>query len=82
MKIARMFRKGPPPHIGWWYTQRHDGVKAWRWWDGSRWSVVVYHDREQTRLNNLVRSKSPFDMTQIEWCKYWPENARVERIVP
>lgn len=38
---ARVWRKGPPPSVGWWPATRHRSRMILRWWNGSAWSPPV-----------------------------------------
>ena len=73
---ARKWQKGPPPHIGWWLTD-----SGWRWWDGIYFSsaVNVQQTPERAGWEALRMDAWPFP---LNWCDYWPENARVPRIDP
>jgi hypothetical protein len=86
-RTGRQWRSGPPLHIGWWNASSAQDVRAWRWWDGERWSRVVFVDREQ-RLSAVyaaavARQPEPKERQRcILWTDYWPEGARVPRIAP
>lgn len=78
----RVWRDGPPPHIGWWNASVNRGKHVWRWWNGKAWGLptscwasrgcIQAYDAEQ-------RAKRQAD---IQWNDYWPENARVPRMRP
>lgn len=53
---------------------------AWRWWDGERWSGVVYQAMPIEKATQ--RARVPFGNRDhlIEWTDYWPEGARVPRL--
>ena len=80
-----IWHSGAPPHVGWWRTDpgakkllpngRSVALEVWRWWDGVFWSVahgpsVVRVITDRTEVSNIM------------WCDYYPENARVPRINP
>lgn len=78
---ARIWRRGPPPHIGWWNASTDRGLDIWRWWNGTCWS--------RPALEKLSASKAAIHANEdetntwpIEWTEYWPENARVPRLDP
>lgn len=77
----RIWRTGPPPHVGWWNASASRVEDSWRWWNGFRWSWFAnssYSAKDAAKCAN-VRSEI---LTIIEWTDYWPENARVPRIKP
>lgn len=87
----RVWHKGPPPHIGWWETSAslagQSGTStarltgAWRWWDGSCWSLYCMPDEHPGGVAR--RAKLPSGASgRMEWTDYWPENARVPRLDP
>ena len=76
---------GDPPHIGWWcclfFNEEHS---VWRWWNGNQWSLPVSSLRSEEsakRLAQCVAEELP-DAEKIQWCDFWPENARVARVSP
>lgn len=78
----RVWRRGPPPHVGWWQASQVRNEDVWRWWNGVNWSIGVHPGRsaeEAARSASIpeVRSTAP-----ILYTTYWPENARVPRIDP
>lgn len=78
---ARIWHKGPPPHVGWWNASANRYHNVWRWWNGKRWSVGV-RDHETPERAALFARKKVDVLAYIEWSDYWPEGARVPRIDP
>ena len=76
------WRRGPPPHVGWWNASASRDPKVWRWWDGNRWSLPVGENRSSEYAAQRVKA-IPFVTTNgIKWRHHYPENARVPRINP
>lgn len=73
---------GPPPFVGWWRTRLADyGFEDfWRWWDGEQWSTLAFNSDSANAAATYARIKTKFPISQIQWCDYWPENARVPRL--
>lgn len=72
---------GEPPHVGWWnasFAQSHD---SWRFWDGKSWSCAAHPHYNAKMARDSAKEKSAFNRI-IQWCDYWPKNARVPRINP
>ena len=78
----RIWKNGPPPHIGWWNASSVMDDRAWRWWNGEYWSVRANPEdsREQVKIKAKTRSRITNEV--IQWTDYWPENARVPRAAP
>ncbi len=74
------WHSGPPPHGGWWHTFNPMTLYAWRWWNGDHWSTGAFHKDSAKAAGNVARI--PTALTGIQWCDYWPENARVPRVDP
>lgn len=79
--MARVWHKGPPPHIGWWNASNGRYFIAWRWWNGKQWSVAAYPDYALRDIARVAR-KPNANQKLIEWTDYYPENARVPRVAP
>lgn len=77
---ARVWRSGPPPHVGWWNASANRGLDAWRWWDGKQWSLFAYSQE----LSDMAASVAgrPAPECDIKWTHFYPKNARVPRIDP
>ncbi len=81
--IKHLWRSGPPPHIGWWNASVNKANQIWRWWNGEYWSRVAHEETDDSELASIRASKkSIFNIEDIFWTDYWPENARVPRINP
>ena len=81
--MKRVWHKGPPPHIGWWNASLGRSCDAWRWWDGTKWSISATPSMSSWQAAAKSEYKSNGEVQrQIEWTDYWPENARVERKAP
>ena len=77
----RIWRSGPPPHIGWWNASVTRAEDKWRWWNGTEWSHSVSATARTTDAAHFAKQISP-DQDRIKWTDYWPENARVPRVDP
>lgn len=82
------WHRGPPPHVGWWATKHaldfpssRSSLKWWRWFDGQHWSrySLEYETAKAAAKNAEIIM---WGTNEIQWCDYWPENARVPRIDP
>lgn len=72
---------GQPPHVGWWCVSE-DG-KKWRWWDGVVWSFFISDSYSSEIASQYASYKRELaKQSDIRWCHYWPENARVPRVDP
>lgn len=80
----RKWHSGPPPHVGWWVASVLRDIDAWRWWNGRYWSrAVESHAPTETAIKGARRRAYDFsEKAGIEWCDYYPANARVPRIKP
>lgn len=78
---TRTWRKGPPPHVGWWNASRVRNERTWRWWNGRVWSLDAYAISRVEYATTQAR-RMAFDQIEIKWTNYWPENARVPRVDP
>jgi len=78
----RSWKKGPPPHIGWWNASYRRCKEQWSWWDGEKWSTPAYFfdTRKQAAENAKYRAIAYVD--KIEWNDYYPQGARVPRVDP
>lgn len=75
----RKWNKGNPPHAGWHLCSG----EWWRYFDGESWS---YGARSWYVLSEVKKSANKRILKELHsnivWCDYWPENARVSRINP
>jgi len=78
----RVWKKGPPPHVGWWNASKCENLIAWRWWNGSYWSEFALDHATPEVAAAIAVFRSNVRPALIEWTDYWPENARVPRIKP
>lgn len=84
---TRVFRRGPPPHVGWWLTKwsaiLSGNTEAWRWWNRNNWSCVAFESDSPDVVVACARTKTgALTRNGVEWSDYWPENARVPRVDP
>jgi len=80
------FRRGAPPHEGWWVCSldEHDPA-MWRWWNGLDWSVPVSISMTPDQVAAAAALKTAIGITmlrRLRWNYYWPAGARVPRIDP
>lgn len=84
MSKESMFRliewhRGHPPHPGWWMASRNSEPGIWRWWDGAFWSLAA-NDFDAAELAASLAGY--IDLSDdIQWCDFYPGNARVPRVV-
>lgn len=75
-----IWHSSPPPHVGWWCTNKQGRFSRWRWWDGYKWSLFASPSEPVALVVRLARQEA--HRQDQQWCDYWPENARVPRIDP
>lgn len=85
MSAGRTWRKGPPPHVGWWNatSDPKDAPETFSWWNGRRWSLGSQPDADAEMAAR--RAKFPRDIgdaPNVRWTHYYPLNARVPRVDP
>lgn len=87
---ARIWHKGPPPHIGWWNASI-DPTKVfnhandcWRWWNGRCWSHAAWSKSTDGAITCAAQAEwANFNsQDEIFWSNFYPRNARVPRIDP
>jgi hypothetical protein len=77
----RVWKKGPPPHVGWWNASSQRDPRVWRWWDGKLWRWPSLDSRTaDSAARDSQRHSSPWNRSLVEWTDYWPEGARVPRL--
>lgn len=81
MSSDRVWHMGPPPHVGWWNAGFNELPRAWRWWDGIRWSRVAWDDQSASQARALAYKPARTN-ANVRWTDYYPANARVPRINP
>ena len=75
------WRKGAPPHVGWWLAGYERLRNVWRWWDGRQWSRPAY-DHQPAQHAAICALRRDDKQDAILWSHYYPEGARVPRITP
>ena len=78
----RVWKKGPPPHVGWWNASTCKNLSVWRWWNGRCWSGFALDHATPKEAATIAARRSGGWPALIEWTDYWPENARVPRVKP
>lgn len=79
----RVWKRGPPPYIGWWLASSVRSDRIWRWWDGSTWSQACLEGMTVAQIAEYSALKvTESAMVNMEYCDDWPEDARVERVDP
>jgi len=78
----RVWKKGPPPHVGWWNASYFESKNSWRWWNGKKWSIDVFPWDCLVDVAKAAANKARHGGIGIEWTTYYPKNARVPRINP
>lgn len=83
----RVWKSGPPPHVGWWNAMRADSQDApvdtryWRWWDGENWSFGAFAHGSGSAA--YVSATASWKKNEgIFWTDHWPDGARVPRVDP
>lgn len=79
---SRVWNAGPPPHVGWWNASISQDENAWRWWDGVQWSRSAMPGETAKLAGSQARRQPMGNAEDMEWCDYYPENARVPRVDP
>lgn len=80
MREDLIWRKGPPPHVGWWNASTKRDEHIWRWWNGRYWSMPANEDFSAKWAGRASRKKAVFCL-DVEYRTFYPKNARVPRIV-
>lgn len=86
---ARVWRNGPPPHVGWWNARVTtvgcaSTEKTWGWWDGQAWSVFSddYSTPAGAGLRAMLCGADGGSTAHVEWTDHYPADARVPRLNP
>jgi hypothetical protein len=79
-KENRVWRKGPPPHVGWWNASTEKDSGIWRWWSGEYWSPAV--NQTSNPGDVLYASGRRGCQGAVRWNDYYPADARVPRVDP
>lgn len=69
-----IWRKGPPPSIGWWPASCARNPDMLRWWDGKRWSCYCTSSRTSEQAGAVAKLAwgSPRKLS-IAWTDKWWE---------
>lgn len=73
-----VWRKGPPPSVGWWPASNSRSPSPIRWWDGSTWSCPCYKGDSPSIVDQMAARKSERSYS-VEWRvrpQTWPAHAR------
>ena len=86
-KENRVWHDGAPPHVGWWNVCSHSENDNWRFFNGKYWSMVVSDNFTVKNIGDCLNDDFSMNYwrvgeTDIKWCDYYPDNARVPRIDP
>lgn len=83
LEMKREWHSGPPPHVGWWNASIMRAPFAWRWWDGTQWSMATTPIFSVEKAAKAAITPLPAQSCyNVEWNHSWPEGARVPRIDP
>lgn len=79
-KMTNIWKKGPPPSLGWWPVKNsHASYQgAYRWWDGECWSWPAFSFESADRAARWAEKKIDWSDV-IEWTdrpKNWPERSK------
>jgi hypothetical protein len=66
-----VWRKGPPPEIGWWPASVQKHYVSIRWWDGKCWSINCSYRTTKRQAGFSADIKEPGAMPYIEWTDQW-----------
>lgn len=80
-KMKNIWKKGPPPSIGWWPVKNHLLMHqgAYRWWDGEAWSWPAFMHESAAKAAHWAAKKDNDRGDGIEWTDRpanWPERSR------
>jgi hypothetical protein len=77
-KMTNIWKKGPPPSIGWWPTRHYEKTSAdYRWWDGEVWSWAAFAHEPADKAAKWASKKETMHV-EIEWAdrpKDWPKRS-------
>lgn len=69
-----VWRKGPPPSIGWWPADHElRDPQCIRWWDGVGWSCYALDTETSADAAASVVRAYPFPNKEIRWTDRWWE---------
>lgn len=74
MKGSNMavWKKGPPPSVGWWPASMYKDERMLRWWNGKNWSRAVSNISSKYEAGRAAQTKTIYP-GQIYW-KARPSN--------
>lgn len=64
------WRRGKPPHIGWWPASISQCPTLLRWWNGHKWSYPVIHACTAEYAGVEAQKLEP-DASGIFWTDPW-----------
>jgi hypothetical protein len=78
LRTRGLWKKGPPPSIGWWpasYYRSHHDI---RWWNGRYWSKPLSWvcTAEEAAEGAMLPAVYSFDVEWTQRPKDWPERSR------
>lgn len=87
MKNDNKWRKGFPPHTGWWNASRSETSDTWRWFDAHKkqWGDYCnegFEAKEAAQRARISAYETDDPDKQIKWRSYYPKDARVPRVDP
>jgi hypothetical protein len=71
-KMTTIWKKGPPPSIGWWPTKHYHStdtdIASYRWWDGECWSWPAFPHESAAKAGRWASKKEVKGYnTEILW---------------
>ena len=66
---------GPPPAVGWYRASVARAGQFYRWWDGSKWSLVATPWFSAEEAAEMAAMAAPADVQRRIWWA-WPKEAR------
>lgn len=71
-KPSGIWRGDTPPRLGWYPASKARNIKAWRWWDGKRWSSAAFVFQSDVEA---ARTAARGDLQKgIEWMEWLPKS--------
>lgn len=79
-KMTNVWKKSPPPSIGWWPTKNTLSAHhaAYRWWNGEVWSWPAFKHESAVKAAYWA-AKKELGRRDIEWAERpadWPERSK------
>jgi hypothetical protein len=80
-KMTNIWKKGPPPSIGWWPTKHYKQILVadYRWWNGEFWSWAAFAHESADKAARWAAKRETMHMDNIEWADRpadWPERSK------